>query len=290
MHPDAPRPPRSSGVPRRPAVPGRPGAAPGASKPDAATRSAGKGSAASGSTASAGSARSTTPKADAAKGSAKRAASKTPATSKAAKPAAKPAKGTKPAKGAASAASSSKTAAPGRRGGSTRPPKARPKAGAGGAAATDRAGWLSGIRFSGFSLIMMGVLVLAVVVLAPTIAAFAHQRQQIAELRAAVSAQEEEVQRLRDERERWNDETFITTQARERLYYVMPGEVSYLVIDDRTEAAKADATAEVSAEVTESKGDWMRTLLDSVMTAGLAPAPTAPAEAPAGAPAEGGHR
>ncbi|HKH09246.1 MAG TPA: septum formation initiator family protein, partial [Agromyces sp.] len=150
-----------------------------------------------------------------------------------------------------------------------------------------RAGWLSGIRFSGFSLIMMGVLVLAVIVLAPTIAAFAQQRQQIAELRAAVSAQEEEVQRLRDERERWNDETFIVTQARERLYYVMPGEVSYLVIDDRTAAAKADATTEVSAEVTESKGDWMRTLLDSVMTAGLAPAATAPT-APAGAPAVGG--
>lgn len=156
-----------------------------------------------------------------------------------------------------------------------------------------RAGWLSGIRFSGFSLIMMGVLVLAVVVLAPTIAAFAAQRQQIAELRAAVSDQEEEVQRLRDERERWNDETFIMTQARERLYYVMPGEVSYLVIDDRTEAAKADAAAEVSAEVTESKGDWMRTLLDSVMTAGLAPAPEAPAasvppaEVPSAAPAGG---
>lgn len=150
-----------------------------------------------------------------------------------------------------------------------------------------RAGWLSGIRFSGFSLIMMGVLVLAVVVLAPTIAAFAAQRQQIAELRAAVSEQEDEVQRLRDERERWNDETFIMTQARERLYYVMPGEVSYLVIDDRTEAAKADATAEVSAEVTESKGDWMRTLLDSVMTAGLAPAPAASTEVPSGAPAGG---
>jgi cell division protein FtsB len=146
------------------------------------------------------------------------------------------------------------------------------------------AAWLNGIRFSGFSLIMIGVLVLAVVVLAPTIAAFAQQRQQIAELRAAVSGQEDEVQRLRDERERWNDETFIMTQARERLYYVMPGEVSYLVIDDRSEAAKSDATADVSADVTESEGDWMRTLLDSVMTAGLAPAP---AEAPSGAPAEG---
>ena len=131
---------------------------------------------------------------------------------------------------------------------------------------------------------------LAVVVLAPTIAAFAQQRQQIAELRAAVAAQEGEVQRLRDERERWNDETFIVTQARERLYYVMPGEVSYLVYDDRPEAARADAATEVSAEVTESKGDWMRTLLDSVMIAGLAPEAAAPASAPPAtpAPADGG--
>ncbi|HET8780701.1 MAG TPA: septum formation initiator family protein [Agromyces sp.] len=161
-------------------------------------------------------------------------------------------------------------------------PESRPTGGATPKRESAGAGWLSGIRFSGFSLIMMGVLVLAVVVLAPTIAAFAQQRQQIAELRAAVSEQEEEVQRLRDERERWNDETFIMTQARERLYYVMPGEVSYLVIDDRAEAAKVDATAEVSAEVTESKGDWMRTLLDSVMVAGLAPAPTAPADGSTG--------
>ncbi|WP_350349418.1 septum formation initiator family protein [Agromyces sp. G08B096] len=134
-----------------------------------------------------------------------------------------------------------------------------------------RSGWLSGIRLSGFSVIMMGVIVLAVVVLAPTIAAFAEQRRHIAELRAEVSAQEAEVQELREQRERWNDETFIITQARERLSYVLPGEVSYLVIDDRTEAAKAETGAPVSAEVTERKGDWMRTLLTSVMTAGLAP-------------------
>ncbi|WP_394552683.1 septum formation initiator family protein [Agromyces sp. MMS24-JH15] len=139
------------------------------------------------------------------------------------------------------------------------------------AAAAARAGWLSGIRFSGFTVIMLGVILLGVVVLAPTIASYAAQRQQIAALRAEVSEQEAEVQRLQAERERWSDETFIITQARERLYYVIPGEVSYLVIDDRTEAAKQQAEIGVSAEVTEREGDWMRTLLRSVMTAGLAP-------------------
>lgn len=147
-----------------------------------------------------------------------------------------------------------------------------------------RSGWLGGIRFSAFSIIMMGVLVLAVVVLAPTISAFAEQRQQIAELRAEVSQHESELTALKAERERWSDETFIVTQARERLYYVLPGEVSYLVIDDRGEAERAASEAPVSAEVTEAKGDWLRTLLDSAMTAGLAPAAGDPATTPPTAP------
>ncbi|HEU4755945.1 MAG TPA: septum formation initiator family protein [Agromyces sp.] len=132
--------------------------------------------------------------------------------------------------------------------------------------------WLAGIRFSGFSIIMMGVLVLAVVVLAPSIAEYAKQRQQIAEVKAEVARQEAAVAELAEERERWNDETFIVTQARERLYYVRPGEVSYLVIDDRTVPSATAAEAAVSAEVTELHGDWMQTMLRSVMTAGLAPA------------------
>ncbi|MEI5583158.1 septum formation initiator family protein [Agromyces sp. CCNWLW213] len=125
------------------------------------------------------------------------------------------------------------------------------------------------------------MLVLAVVVLAPSIAAYAEQRQQIAELKAEVAQQEAEVARLTEQRERWNDETYIVTQARERLYYVLPGEVSYLVIDDRSPEALANADREVSREVTEQRGDWMQTMLRSVMTAGLAPAASdapAPAE------------
>jgi cell division protein FtsB len=158
-------------------------------------------------------------------------------------------------------------------------PNANAKAGARQSIRQVSSDWLAGIRFSGFSIIMMGVLVLAVVVLAPSIAAYAEQRQQIAELKAEVALQEAEVARLTEQRERWNDETYIVTQARERLYYVLPGEVSYLVIDDRSPEALANADRTVSREVTEQRGDWMQTMLRSVMTAGLAPAPSdAPAE------------
>lgn len=165
------------------------------------------------------------------------------------------------------------------------PTKGRADASAGRAAraaenASVRARWLGGIRFSGFSIIMMGVLVLAVAVLAPTVAIYAEQRAQIAELRAEVTAQETEVKRLAAERERWNDETFIVTQARERLYYVRPGEVSYLVIDDRPVVASGAEVAPVSSEVTEKSKDWTRTLLTSMLAAGLSP-DAAPATEPA---------
>ena len=75
--------------------------------------------------------------------------------------------------------------------------------------------------------------------------------------------------------------TFIVTQARERLYYVLPGEVSYLVIDDRSDADKTEAEHAVSADVTEAEHDWLSSLLDSVMTAGLAPGATDPSAPPA---------
>ena len=44
----------------------------------------------------------------------------------------------------------------------------------------DVRGWLGGIRLSGFMLIMLGLVVLAVFVLVPTIGTYVGQRQQIA--------------------------------------------------------------------------------------------------------------
>src|SRR4051794_22312867 len=42
--------------------------------------------------------------------------------------------------------------------------------------------WLRNIRFSGFSVLMLGLLVLAVIVLAPNLRILIEQRQQIAQL------------------------------------------------------------------------------------------------------------
>ena len=132
--------------------------------------------------------------------------------------------------------------------------------------------WLRGLRLSGFSFVMLGILVLAVVVLAPSVRTYAEQRQQIDALSATVAEQEAAVDVQKAERERWNDRTFVTTQARERLSYVMPGDVSFLVINDTGTAVDADAdTAPISTAIQDTEIDWVDSVFRSVMTAGLAP-------------------
>lgn len=132
--------------------------------------------------------------------------------------------------------------------------------------------WLRGLRLSGFTFVMMGILVLAVVVLAPSVRTYAEQRQQIDELSSTVAEQEAEVDGLKVERERWNDRTFVTTQARDRLSYVMPGDISFLVSNDTGASFDGAAdTAPISAAIQDTEIDWVDSVFRSVMTAGLAP-------------------
>jgi cell division protein FtsB len=157
---------------------------------------------------------------------------------------------------------------------------------------TETGRWLRQIHFSAFSLVMMGVLVLAVVILAPTAQAFFAQRQQIADQQRAVSQLAAQVDTLKDQRTRWNDPSYLRAQARDRLYYVMPGEISYLVIDDRPAAAKQDTTP-VSSKLQKTRSDWVGSLFGSIMGAGLTDATpqqltgngTAPVPAPTSTPA-----
>lgn len=142
--------------------------------------------------------------------------------------------------------------------------------------------WLGGVRFSGFMFVMLGLVVLAVFTLLPTIGTYVEQRQRIAALEQAVQVEQDKVDRLTAEKNQWADPAYITTQARERLYYRFPGEVVYLVIDDLAATDVPPEQAPVSDKVEAATDDWMATILRSVVVAGLAkdavvtpdPAPT----------------
>ncbi|WP_082499197.1 MULTISPECIES: FtsB family cell division protein [unclassified Rathayibacter] len=119
----------------------------------------------------------------------------------------------------------------------------------------------------------MGIMILAVVVLAPSIKNFVEQRAEISELQRSVDAAKTQSQNLDEERSRWSDPAYIRAQARERLYFVMPGEVSYLVLDDIAVAQQSEQPA--SDSVQETASDWAGSLLSSIAVAGLGDPTTA---------------
>ncbi len=116
---------------------------------------------------------------------------------------------------------------------------------------------------------MLSLVVLGAWVLVPTLGTFIDQRQKIAALEASVKVSEDQIEALVAERERWNDPAYIATQARERLYYVKPGEVVYLVDNDLDPAALPREQDPVSESLVETPTDWMPQLLRTVVSTGL---------------------
>jgi len=130
------------------------------------------------------------------------------------------------------------------------------------------AAWLRNFRLSGFALSLMLLIVAALVVLAPSLKTLVGQRQQIAELRAQVDDAKSAVTDLNGQVDRWKDPAYIESQARNRLYYVFPGDISYLVIGEAS-GKPAQNRQPISSSIQTTKVDWMRSLLSSVYAAGL---------------------
>lgn len=142
----------------------------------------------------------------------------------------------------------------------------RPSASPSRASALD---WLGGIRFSGFTVIMLALVVLGALVLVPTISTYVDQRQRIAALEESVQLTQDEIAELEAEQKRWGDEAYIMAQARERLYYTKPGEVPYLIVNDLDEADQPRDEKPVSDTAEEASSDWGGQLLRSLTEAGL---------------------
>jgi cell division protein FtsB len=131
-------------------------------------------------------------------------------------------------------------------------------------AAVNARGWLRGIRFSWFAVVMFGLIVMAVLVLAPTIRLYTQQQQQISGLAAQNHAEQAKIDGLNQQIHDWDDPAYVKAQARDRLLYVMPGETSYLIIND-VPATPAVAPTKVSTKVQHQSGDWSTTLLRSIL-------------------------
>lgn len=138
--------------------------------------------------------------------------------------------------------------------------------------------WLRNFRLSGFALSLLLLVVAALVVLAPSLKTFVEQRQQIAQLEHSVVEAQHDVDDLNAEIDRWSDPAYIEAQARDRLYYVYPGDITFLVIGD--ENLPAEGGLPISDEIQTTQVDWVRALLATVYEAGLTEAEPAQLESP----------
>lgn len=133
-------------------------------------------------------------------------------------------------------------------------------------ARTAVASLLSSLQSSGFIVTILALLVAGVVILAPSLRILAEQQQEIAQLRDELEQTQQEVFDLEEQRERWKDPSFVETQARERLMFVYPGDITYLVIDDLEDDGD-EADTVISPTIVAAETDWREALLASYLVA-----------------------
>lgn len=87
-------------------------------------------------------------------------------------------------------------------------------------------------RFTGRAAVLVLVLAVLAVSYASSLRAYLDQRAHIAELKDQIAARGEAIDRLEREKRRWEDDSYVRSQARERFGYLMPGETGYQVLDE----------------------------------------------------------
>ena len=140
---------------------------------------------------------------------------------------------------------------------------------------------LRAVKLNSVTVSIILVIVAGTFLISSDVQAFLNQRRQIAEMELSIQQAEQDVEDMKAERDRWQDPVYIRSQARDRLYYVLPGEVSYLVMDteglDFSDtsgtvgallAAKRNAD-EISLEVAAANENWVDALIESGLKAAL---------------------
>ncbi|KQT02623.1 septation ring formation regulator EzrA [Cellulomonas sp. Leaf395] len=120
------------------------------------------------------------------------------------------------------------------------------------------------------------VVLLAFVLVYPTLHSYLEQKVEVDQLRAQVAAAQERNDDLRADLRRWDDPAYVTAQARERLSFVLPGEKAFRVVDPETVPDTAPV-ADGPATVLDSGSTlpWYATVWESIEVAGTTPAPGA---------------
>ena len=116
----------------------------------------------------------------------------------------------------------------------------------------------------------LGVIIVgiaAVFVLFGPVQIWFEQQARIAQLREDVTQSEADVSAMKANLKRWADRSFVEAQARQRLLFVYPGDVSYLIVNDIT--VTEAPTAGASESVTTTDINWVDALVASYVASAV---------------------
>jgi hypothetical protein len=120
------------------------------------------------------------------------------------------------------------------------------------------------------------VLLILTISYASSLRIYFAQAHDIAATKTEISERQQRIVTLQTELAKWQDEDYVRTQARERLGWVVPGEIGYKVVD--ADGKPLGGGSEISAETADAvkppEDAWWAKLWGSVAAADQ-PAPAA---------------
>ncbi|MFJ6750867.1 MULTISPECIES: septum formation initiator family protein [unclassified Streptomyces] len=115
-------------------------------------------------------------------------------------------------------------------------------------------------RLTGRAALLAMVMCSLVVALAYPIRQYISQRSDITDQRREAETAGRELDRLRDQKSRWQDPEYVRQQARRHLHFVAPGETAYIVQD-------GSGTATAKKGPPTAQRPWYENLWDGVDSA-----------------------
>ncbi len=129
--------------------------------------------------------------------------------------------------------------------------------------------WSAQLERGGMWLGILVIAGLAVYVLFDPVQTWFSQQQRIAQLTSDVEKSKAAVASVTADIERWSDAAFVEAQARQRLLYVYPGDVTYLIVND---IVGETVDQPVATEVVQTTNiNWVDALVASYVAAATAP-------------------
>jgi len=121
--------------------------------------------------------------------------------------------------------------------------------------------------FTGRAAVLVGLLVALVLAYTYPVRTYLAQESQIAKMKAAQATQRSLIAEKAEEVAKWQDPVYVGNQARARLFYVHPGEIPLIVLNDPEGAARDAGKAPADAP----PDRWYDTLWSSVQAANSEP-------------------